>query len=64
MTLYALIMAGGTGSRLWPRSRRATPKQFLPLLSERTMLQETVDRIAPLVPPSNILVVTGREYID
>ncbi len=64
MTLYALIMAGGTGSRLWPRSRRANPKQFLPLLSERTMLQETVDRVTSMIEPSNILVITGREYVD
>lgn len=63
MTLYALIMAGGAGSRLWPRSRRASPKQFLPLLSDRTMLQETVDRIAPLVDPDRILIVTGRDYV-
>lgn len=63
MTLYALIMAGGTGSRLWPRSRKSHPKQFLPLLSERTMLQETVDRVAPLIDASGIFVVTGREYV-
>ncbi|HEY1012854.1 MAG TPA: mannose-1-phosphate guanylyltransferase [Herpetosiphonaceae bacterium] len=57
-----LVMAGGTGSRLWPRSRRTKPKQFLPLLSDRTMLQETVDRVLPLVDSSRIFVVTGDEY--
>jgi mannose-1-phosphate guanylyltransferase len=62
--MYALIMAGGTGTRLWPRSRAATPKQFLPLLGDRTMLQETADRILPLVRPEQIIVVTGQRYID
>ncbi|NLF11256.1 MAG: NTP transferase domain-containing protein [Anaerolineaceae bacterium] len=60
--LYAVIMAGGIGSRLWPRSRSATPKQFLDLTSERSMLRETVDRIQPLVPLERILVVTGEEH--
>lgn len=64
MTLYGLIMAGGVGSRLWPRSRREQPKQFLPLLSERTMLQETADRVAPIIDPDTTLVVTGREYVQ
>lgn len=60
--MYALIMAGGTGTRLWPRSRTSKPKQFLPLVGERTMLQETVDRISPLVQPDHTLIVTGRDY--
>jgi mannose-1-phosphate guanylyltransferase len=59
---YAVIMAGGGGTRLWPRSRQATPKQFLDLLGPRTMLQETVDRIEPLIPLERVLVVTGHEY--
>ncbi|HEX6292549.1 MAG TPA: mannose-1-phosphate guanylyltransferase [Herpetosiphonaceae bacterium] len=62
--MYALIMAGGTGTRLWPRSRAAKPKQFLPLLGERTMLQETVERIRPLVPTDQIIIATGRDYTD
>ena len=57
-----LVLAGGTGSRLWPRSRRTKPKQFLPLLSDRTMLQETVERVLPLVDPQRVFVVTGEEY--
>jgi mannose-1-phosphate guanylyltransferase len=61
--LFAVIMAGGIGSRLWPRSRGATPKQFLDLLGTRTMLQETVDRIEPLIPPERVLIVTGQEYM-
>jgi mannose-1-phosphate guanylyltransferase len=63
MTLYALIMAGGTGSRLWPRSRRNLPKQFLPLFGERTMVQETMDRIAPIVDPAHTMIVTGHDYV-
>ncbi len=63
MTLYGLVLAGGSGTRLWPRSRTRQPKQFLPLLSERTLLQETVDRITPIIDPRNILVATGREYV-
>lgn len=62
--MYALIMAGGVGSRLWPRSRAAKPKQFLPLLGDRTMLQETVARIQPLVPADQILIATGQDYVD
>jgi mannose-1-phosphate guanylyltransferase len=61
---YAVIMAGGGGTRLWPRSRQATPKQFLDLLGPRTMLQETVDRIEPLIPLERVLVVTGHEYAN
>lgn len=64
MTLYGLIMAGGTGSRLWPRSRRSLPKQFLPLLSDRTMVQETVDRVTGIIDASATMIVTGREYVD
>ena len=62
--MYALIMAGGSGTRLWPRSRGSGPKQLLGLLSERTMLQEACRRIAPLVPDDYIFVVTGEAYTD
>jgi mannose-1-phosphate guanylyltransferase len=62
--LYAVIMAGGVGSRLWPRSRIASPKQFLDLLGHRTMLQETVDRIEPLIPLPRVLVVVGEEHAE
>jgi len=62
--LYALIMAGGSGTRLWPASREARPKQLLGLLSERTMLQEACRRIAPLVPDDQIFVVTSEAYTD
>lgn len=60
--LFAVILAGGGGTRLWPRSTTAKPKQFLRLLSDKTMLQETYDRIKPLVPPERILIITNQRY--
>jgi len=62
--LYALIMAGGSGTRLWPCSREACPKQLLSLLSERTMLQEAYQRITPLIPDEQVFVVTSEAYAD
>jgi len=62
--LYAVILAGGSGTRLWPRSRKLNPKQLLDLISPRTMLQETYDRIGARVPPQNVFVVTNREYVE
>ncbi len=61
-SLYVVIMAGGSGTRFWPMSRGDTPKQFLRLLGERSLLQQTVDRIAPLVPIERVLLVTGRRH--
>jgi mannose-1-phosphate guanylyltransferase len=61
--LVAIIMAGGSGSRLWPVSRRSRPKQLQPLIGDRTMVQATVDRLAGLVPPERIFVLTSRELI-
>lgn len=60
--LLVVILAGGTGTRLWPRSRRRCPKQLLDLVNPRTMLQNTVDRVLPLVEPERIYVLTGPEY--
>ena len=59
---YALIMAGGVGTRLWPLSRRDRPKQALELIGERTMFEHAVDRIAPLIHPERIFVVTGAGH--
>ncbi|RME43382.1 MAG: mannose-1-phosphate guanyltransferase [Caldilineae bacterium] len=61
--LYTLILAGGVGSRLWPKSRTAHPKQFLNLTGDETMLQTAVRRIAPLIPPERIFVATGERYV-
>jgi len=63
MSFYALIMAGGVGTRLWPLSRRDRPKQSLQLIGERTMFEHAVDRIAPLFQPEEIFVVTGAEHV-
>jgi mannose-1-phosphate guanylyltransferase len=56
---YALIMAGGGGTRLWPLSRREKPKQMLELFGERTLFQISVDRLLPLFPLERIFVVTS-----
>ncbi len=60
--MYGIIMAGGAGSRLWPRSRNQTPKQLLDLFSPQSLLQETVARLRPLMPPENIVLVTGEPH--
>jgi mannose-1-phosphate guanylyltransferase len=60
----AVIMAGGSGERFWPLSRQARPKQLLRLTSpDRTMLEESIGRIAPLVPPGRIYVATSRALV-
>ncbi len=58
---YAVIMAGGGGTRLWPLSRKEQPKQLLPLIGQETLFQSTVARLAGLFPPERILVVTVEE---
>jgi mannose-1-phosphate guanylyltransferase len=60
--MYAVILAGGGGTRLRPLSRDERPKPFLPLLGDRTLLQQTVDRLRGLVEPADIHVVTDRRY--
>ncbi len=61
--MYAVILAGGVGTRLWPRSRQSRPKQFADITGGgRTMIQATVDRLAGLVEPTQTLVVTGEQY--
>ncbi len=62
---YCVIMAGGVGSRFWPMSRNAKPKQFLDILGlGRTFLQLTYDRFVKIVPKENIIVVTSEAYSD
>lgn len=60
--LYALILAGGVGSRLWPKSRQARPKQLLDMVSGNTMLQDTCARIAPIISHERMFVVTNGMY--
>lgn len=57
--LYAVIMAGGAGTRFWPASRRLLPKQFLSLAGPHTMLQTTVERCEPWIPLSQVRIVTN-----
>jgi len=64
MEVVAIIMAGGVGSRFWPRSRQVEPKQLLNLFTNRSMIQNTVDRLNPLVKNENIYVVTNKLQKD
>src|ERR671932_450804 len=59
--VYALILAGGSGERFWPLSRRARPKQLLNLFSDKSLLEETVARLSGLATPEKTLVLTNRE---
>ena len=60
----AVILAGGSGTRLWPLSTPSFPKQFLPLPSGHSMIQETLERVAPLATPEQSWVVTGKNMAD
>jgi len=61
MRLHPVILAGGRGERFWPLSRRARPKQLLPLLSERPMIADTLARLSPLAQPSAAWILTARD---
>lgn len=62
---YVIIMAGGIGSRFWPMSRQAWPKQFHDILGTgKTLIQMTYERYADFIPPQNILIVTNQRYAD
>lgn len=62
--IYGLVLAGGKGSRLYPLSRAAEPKQFLKLINDKSFLVNTVERIKPIIEKQNIYVVTNRDYKD
>lgn len=60
MNLYALIMAGGVGSRFWPRSKEKTPKQLIKIFGDKTMIQDTVGRLEGIIPKENIFIITNK----
>jgi len=62
--LHAIVMAGGSGTRFWPASRVALPKQLLPLAGDQTLLEDTVARLDSLVPPERTMVVTAARLLD
>jgi mannose-1-phosphate guanylyltransferase len=62
--VYGLILAGGRGTRFWPKSRRATAKQVLRLFGDRSLIQQTVDRLLPVLPPERIWILTNGHLRD
>ena len=62
--VYAIVMAGGEGTRLWPASRESCPKQFLSILGDQPLVTATIDRLKGLVPPERILVLINRKHRD
>lgn len=61
---FAVIMAGGRGERFWPQSRQATPKHLLPIVGDKPLLAQTIERLQPLIPVENIIVITNREQVS
>src|SRR5256885_16896361 len=60
--IHPVILCGGTGTRLWPLSRRLLPKQFLPLVTQRTLLQDTILRIADLPGVARPIVISNNDH--
>ena len=60
--IYAIILAGGVGSRFWPLSRKVLPKQFLKIIGKDTFFEATIRRVEEIIPPGNIFIVTNRMY--
>lgn len=64
MNIYAVVMAGGVGSRFWPRSKKTMPKQLLKIFDNETMVQATVRRLKPIIKDENIFIVTNQIQAD
>src|ERR1700720_4190571 len=62
--LHGLILAGGRGTRFWPRSRRNRAKQVLPFFGERSLIQQTVNRLRPVLPPDRLWILTNDHLRD
>ena len=62
--LYAVVMAGGRGERFWPLGRRQRPKQLLPLSGESTMIEETLQRLFPLIATERLMVITNAAFVE
>lgn len=63
-SLYAVIIAGGSGTRFWPLSREHTPKQLLSIVGKETLIQSTVSRISPVIPAGNTYIVTNQKQME
>ena len=61
--MFAIVMAGGVGTRLWPLSRRRSPKQLLALTGDTSLLQQTVARLGALLKPQDIYVITSQAHV-
>src|SRR5919205_3169912 len=61
---YGLILAGGRGTRFWPRSRKRSSKQVLNVVGDRSLIQATVDRLSPVIPPERLWVLTNEHLRD
>ena len=60
-SMWAIVLAGGIGSRFWPLSTPDRPKQLLKLIGERPLIAETISRLSPLIPPERVLVNASRD---
>ena len=63
MVVYAVIMSGGKGPRLWPMSRSSNPKQLIKLVDNQSLFQKTLERIKPLSEPRNTIIVAGENLV-
>ena len=61
---YAVVLAGGSGTRFWPLSRRHSPKQFLKIIEKQSLIEATIRRIRTIIPDKNILIITNNIYLE